>query len=149
PPPPPWRRRPTTWSTSRTPAEPELSAPAVWASSGAAIPDEAQRLGQGLDLQVALGVPPAQHLLVELADAGLGYLVDEGPALGHLPVRDPAGEELLQHGGVDRRAGLEHHRGQGTLAPLGVRDAHDGGLDDVRVGHQRVLQVNRADPLTT
>jgi hypothetical protein len=34
------------------------------------------------DLELAVGVRSAESFLVELADAGLGHLVDEGPSLG-------------------------------------------------------------------
>jgi hypothetical protein len=34
------------------------------------------------DLELAVGVCSTESLLVELADAGLGYLVDEGPSFG-------------------------------------------------------------------
>src|SRR3984885_13301222 len=37
--------------------------------------------------------------------------------------------------------------GGGPLAPLVVGHADDGGLADVRVGHQRVLQLHGGDPL--
>src|SRR5438552_2720565 len=41
-----------------------------------------------VNLQITLLVPGAQHLLVELAHGGLRHLVDEAPALRHLPLRD-------------------------------------------------------------
>jgi hypothetical protein len=34
------------------------------------------------DLELAFGVCSTESLLVELADAGLGHLVDEGPSFG-------------------------------------------------------------------
>ncbi len=60
----------------------------------------ARRLGVR-DVQLAVGVAGAQHLLVELADAGLGHLVDERPVLRHLPAGDLAVEELRERGRVD------------------------------------------------
>ena len=42
---------------------------------------------------------------------------------------------------------LEHDARQRPLAPLVVGDADDGGLLDLRVGHQLVLQLDRRDPL--
>ena len=44
----------------------------------------AGRLGELLDVELVVGVAGAQHLLVELADAGLGHLGDERP-----PLRQP------------------------------------------------------------
>src|SRR5680860_564341 len=67
--------------------------------------------GGRLDAQITLGIPLAQHLLVELAHAGLGNLVDEGPALGHLPSGDLAAEVLLEPGRVDRGVSRTNHRG--------------------------------------
>ena len=49
-----------------------------------------------LDVELTVGVAGAQHLLVELADARLRHLVDERPALGQLPPRDPCSEEVAQ-----------------------------------------------------
>src|SRR5690349_6893517 len=48
------------------------------------------------DRETALRMARAQHLLVELADARLRDLLDEGPALGQPPARDPFGKERVQ-----------------------------------------------------
>jgi hypothetical protein len=37
---------------------------------------------QADDLELAVGVCSTESLLVELADTGLGYLVEEGPSFG-------------------------------------------------------------------
>ena len=55
------------------------------------------RLG-ALDLELAVGERAAQDLLVELAHAGLGHLVDEGKRVGDLPAREARGEVLAQVG---------------------------------------------------
>src|ERR1035437_9334334 len=89
--------------------------------------------GEDLDVQLAGGIPLAQQFLVKLADAGLGNLVDERPALRHLPLGDLATEELLECGSVDGRVSGTNHRGQWSLAPLLVRNAHHGGLEDIGV----------------
>ena len=43
--------------------------------------------------------------------------------------------------------GLHHHARQRPLGPLGVLDADDGGLGHLGVGHDLVLELDRADPL--
>src|ERR1700704_4592675 len=48
------------------------------------------------DVQRTLTELQAQHLLVELADAGLGDLADERPAFRHPPPRHPSLQELAQ-----------------------------------------------------
>src|SRR5262245_50962809 len=48
------------------------------------------------DAEAPFRVARAEELLVELADARLRHLVDEGPALGHPPLRDATREERLQ-----------------------------------------------------
>src|SRR5689334_20410491 len=63
------------------------------------------------------GVALAQGLLVELAHRGLGHLVDERPHVGHLPVGDPAGEELAQAVHADLLTLANDDRGQRPLAP--------------------------------
>ena len=54
------------------------------------------RRRQLLDLQLAVGVLPAQHLLVELADAGLRHRLDVGPPLGQPPRGDLARQVRAQ-----------------------------------------------------
>ena len=50
-----------------------------------------QRSASGLlDLDLVVGVPLADDLLVELADAGARHLVDEGPRVGELPLGEVA-----------------------------------------------------------
>ena len=56
------------------------------------------RLG-ALDVELAVGQRAAQDLLVELAHARLGHLVDEGEGVGELPARQARGEVLAQVGG--------------------------------------------------
>src|SRR3546814_12853251 len=45
------------------------------------------------------------------------------------------------------RTRSHHHAGQRSLGPLGVGHPDHGGLGDLRVAHQLVLEVDRADPL--
>lgn len=103
----------------------------------------------GADLQLTIGVTLTQYLLVELADAGLGHLVNDGPALRQLPFGDLAVQEFPQLVRAGRRARAQHHRSQRAFAPLLIRHPDHGGLHDVRVAHDLVFQVHRADPLTT
>ena len=43
--------------------------------------------------------------------------------------------------------GLHHDAGQRPLGPLRVGDADDRRLGDLRVAHDLVLELDRADPL--
>src|SRR5205807_223922 len=87
--------------------------------------------------------PVPEHLLVELADAGLGYLGDQRPPFRQLPSGYPSGEELAEL----VEAGRGDHCRKWTLAPVLVRYADHARLDDRRMGHQTVLQLDRGDPL--
>jgi len=74
----------------------------------------------GDGVEVAFFEPLAQNLLVELADAGLRHLVDEGDLLGHPPLGDVVEQERPQLLGV---AGLALDRDdarQRALAPAVV-----------------------------
>src|ERR1700722_12705768 len=63
------------------------------ASSGAGSVRERR---QRRHLEVAVGVLLPQRGLLELADGGLRYRVDVGPALGELPAGNPLAEEGAQ-----------------------------------------------------
>src|SRR6185437_5491976 len=96
---------------------------------------------------VAAGVGLPHGGLGELADAGLGHLGDERPALGQLPAGHALGQEAAQLVGTHGSVLGQHDGGQRPLAPFVVGYSDDGGLADVRVGHQRVLQLHGGDPL--
>ena len=96
-----WRSRPTRGASARA----------------------AGQLLRLLDLDLVVGVPLADDLLVELADAGARHLVDEGPGLGQLPLGEVLAEELDQLGRGQRGALAYDDRGQRPLAPLLVGDA--------------------------
>src|ERR1700760_585366 len=87
------------------------------------------------DLVLTLGVGLAHEALGELAHAGLGHLVDVGPALGQLPARHAGGRVVAQVLGGEFGPVPDDHAGERALAPPVVRDADDGGLEDVGVGH--------------
>ena len=76
--------------------DPDAPTRTTRAGSGSSGIRAGQPLSQLLDVELTLGVPAAQHLLVELADARLRHLVDERPPLGQLPVRELVLEELAQ-----------------------------------------------------
>src|SRR5207248_7175150 len=42
-----------------------------------------------------------------------------------------------------------HNAGAWALAPALMRNRHHRGLDDVGMSHDRVLELNRADPLAS
>ena len=80
----------SAWPTSsrrwpRSPAARASRAPAVRNFLAVAALADGVALG-ALHRQLALGQLPAQDLLVELADARLGHLVDEGERVGQLPL---------------------------------------------------------------
>src|SRR5713101_742491 len=75
---------PPSWSNTEAP------------TAGVIERNRARRLPELLDGELTVGVLGPQHLLVELADTGLGHLVDERPAFGKLPPRHEAREELAQ-----------------------------------------------------
>src|SRR5262245_16831663 len=81
-----------------------------------------------LDVELAVRETRAEHLLVELPDAGLRDLRDERPPLGKLPARDPLLEEgaeiLCAHG----RFFAQHHARERSLLPLRVGHRDDGSL---------------------
>src|SRR4051812_4644754 len=76
-----------------------------------------RRFGFADGLELALLEALAQDLLVELADAGLGHLVDVGELVGDPPLRDTRPEMLLELGGRDLLPLLEHHAGEWALGP--------------------------------
>ena len=94
----------------------------------------------------------AENLLVELPDARLRYGRHERPAFGYPPFRDSLGKELLDVVdeclvGLDALADDEaRHR---PLIPFRVGHTDHGGLEDRRVSHDHVLEVNRGNPLAT
>ena len=108
-----------------------------------------RRLSTGrLRLELALRELLAQDLLVELADARLRDLLDEGELVRHPPLRDQRRRGARAAPPASRLApSLEHDAGQRPLGPalVGLRDHRR--LEHVRVRHQRVLELDRGDPL--
>src|SRR3954463_11213664 len=76
-----------------------------------------RRFGSADRLELALLEALAQDLLVELADARLGHLVDEGELVRDLPLRDARREVLAERIGGDVGAVLDDHAGQRPLRP--------------------------------
>ena len=97
--------------------------------------------------ELTLFVAAPQHLLVELAHRRLRHLVDEAPPLRHLPLGDVLAEERGQRRGVDTRTRLAHDARERALVPARIGHADDARLDHVGMGHQQVLELDRADPL--
>src|SRR5699024_1919718 len=92
-------------------------------------------------------IPLTQHLFVELAYRGARDLLDEGEGVGQLPLREVLGQVLAQLRGGDACSLPDDDVRQWALLPLLVRDADDGGLEHGLVPPERVLQVDRGDPL--
>ena len=88
-----------------------------------------------------------QRRLAELADGRLRDLVDELERVRQPELGEVRGEELAQLVGRRRLALAADADGQRPLVPLLVRDRDHGRLGDRRVRHQRVLEVDRRDPL--
>ena len=119
------------------------------APAGPAAPAARSRSGQLLGAQVAVGVA--------LADAPscrtcrrlvFGTASMNAQRSGSCQRASVAGEELAQLvGGGASRPRWSDDRRQRALAPPLVGHADDAGLEHRRVGHQRVLQLDRADPL--
>src|SRR6201992_1564394 len=99
------------------------------------------------DLVLPLGVGLAHQALGELAHAGLGHLVDVGPALGQLPARHAGSQVVAQVLSRDVGAFADDDAGEGAFAPAFVGDADHGRFQHVRVGHQGVLQLDPGDQL--
>ena len=99
--------------------------------------------------QHVVGEAVAQGLLGELADAGLGHLVDEHDVVGQLPLGDlarrgsrctlVARSASRPSSSTTQASGRSPHFGSGTPITAASRD--------LRVGHQLVLQLDRGDPL--
>src|SRR6201996_5643895 len=99
------------------------------------------------DFVLTLGVGLTHQALGELAHAGLGHLVDVGPALRQLPAGHAGGQVVAQVLGRDVGALADDDAGEGAFAPALVGDADHGRFQHVGVRHQGVLQLDRGDPL--
>src|SRR3954452_17197750 len=94
-----------------------------------------------------LGELLAQCGLAELADGRLRDLRQELEPFGQPPLREVRLEELTQFVRGRRRALTQHDARERALGPLLVRDRDHGGLGDRGMRHQRVLELDRRDPL--
>src|SRR5262245_9546598 len=94
----------------------------------------------------------AQHLLVELADAGPGQRRHEHDLVRHRVPRDHALARVVLQARLDlavadRRALLADHDRERAFGPLRIRNADDGGFAHSRVLEDEVLDIERGDPL--
>src|ERR1700742_4100736 len=71
-------------------------------------------------VEAAFGEPSAQHLLVELAHAGLRDLGDEGELVGQPPLRDAAAQVLHQLLRAGRVLARENDAAERPLGPARV-----------------------------
>src|SRR5215467_2654032 len=93
----------------------------------------------------------AQHLLVELADAGPGQRRHEHDLIRHRVARDHALARVILQAGLDlavadRRTILAHHDRERALGPLRIRNADDGGFAHAGMLEDKVLDVERRNP---
>src|SRR3954453_2974975 len=89
----------------------------------------------------------AQCGLAELADGGLRDLRQELEPIRQPPLREARSEELAQVIGCRARAVAQHDARERALRPLLVGDRDHRGLGDRGMRHQRVLELDRRDPL--
>ena len=85
--------------------------------------------------------------LEDLAGGVAGQDVDDLDRLGALVVRQALSGEGDDLVGVDGLARLRSHDGVHGLDPLGVRDAEDGDLGNLRVGGDDALDLGAVDVL--
>src|SRR5579859_7082586 len=88
-----------------------------------------------------------QRRFEELADRGLGDLIDKFDRVWQPPSREAGrqeGDQLCRRGGL---AGFENDDGERTLQPARIGHGNDRGLGDRRMSHEGVLELDRADPL--
>ena len=94
--------------------------------------------------------PPATSVadgdLRELAGRGLRDLVDDHELIGDPPRGDPPGEVVAELGYVEIAPGAARRRRRG-VRPSARRGCRRRGLEDVGVGHDLVLELDRGDPL--
>src|SRR3989441_12731526 len=98
-------------------------------------------------LRPPVPVPLAEHLLVELPDAGLGDGVDDLDLVGQRPSGELRPQEVEDLRGLDDAPRFRHHAGEGPLDPLGMAHRDDRRLEHLRVRHDQVLDVHARDPL--
>src|SRR5262249_45695743 len=93
----------------------------------------------------------AQHLLVELADAGPGQRRHEHDLIRHRVTGDHAFARVVLQARLDlavadRSALLAHHDCERAFGPLRIRNADDGGFAHRGVLEDEILDVERRDP---
>ena len=87
-----------------------------------------------------------QLRLEELAGGCAWNRFDEGVCIGHCPLRELAGEELLQFVLGCSRILPEHDDREGSLGPLRMGHGDHGRFGHCRVTHDRVLEIHGTDP---
>ena len=89
----------------------------------------------------------AQRRLEELAGGRAGDLVHEDVVVRQPPLGEAGGEVALERVRVRLRAFLQDDDGERAFVPLLVPRGDDRGLAHGRMAHERVLEIDRADPL--
>src|SRR6185312_7742936 len=92
------------------------------------------------DVVLVVRVARADHFLVELTDAGLGYLVYERPPLGKPPSGHLVAQEFPQLLRGDLGALVGDDRSQWPLLPSVIGYRNNCSLENVRVRHDGILQ---------
>src|SRR5207245_6888017 len=117
-----------------------------WSFSPSFYPNSTPRARLRLPRRPAL-VALAEHLLVELADARLGYRVDDLDGVGQRPPGELRAQEVDDLAELQGAARLGHHAGQRALDPLRVRDGDDRCLQPLRMAHAELFDVDARHPL--
>lgn len=101
--------------------------------------------------QTVIFVLGAQDLFIELADAGLGYRLDEDDVIWQVHARKARAQVIqdffLRQAVLIVRFG--HHAGQRTFLPFRMRDGDNGRFQHFRMRHNHVFQLLAGNPFTT
>src|SRR5580693_8736369 len=88
----------------------------------------------------------AEGDFLEFADGSSGNGVEEHEGIRELPLGERFGEESAQFFRRSLRAVFQHDGRKRAFLPLRMRDANHAGLFHRGMTHQRVFQIDGADP---
>src|SRR5579871_509566 len=86
----------------------------------------------------------AQHLLIELPDAGLGDGVDEDDVIGEPPFSDARAQVVqdILFGELPGEVRFGNHAGDGSLIPLRMWHADHAGFQHLWMTHYQPFQLD-------